>query len=333
MNRNSFAAVVLIAALVIGFSATGNAEEKTEILCTSPRGTFRIEEERARGEGRAADDWITTAWVVPAAEPAKRVRLGDPYDDSTGRSFHISPDEQWIFATVHVHSQMRGAILYRRKADLQFELVMADDMEGIYDGPEWKFPADDRPVTNGEPTGEIEASFCGAFQDFVAWSADSRRLLVEKRIHERTEKSPHEDIWYLHYFYYNLRSGMREHTDYLRTLNRTLRGNDAVTSHIRPASAEPLDPLPPEAQIRGRYEAADRQLNKMYNAVLEREKPEDREETQKYQRIWLEARDAGAKAFSATGSKAEQARRNLQYLADATESRVSELERHLQSLR
>jgi hypothetical protein len=297
---------------------------------TSPRGTFRIEEERGRDEGRAADVWITTAWIVPASEPTKRVRLGDTYDDSTGRSFHISPDEQWVFATVHIHSQLGGAILYRRKADLQFHLVMADDMEGIYDGPEWKFPANDKPASDRKQGGESDESLSsyGGYQGFIAWSADSARLLVVDVDRERSQKRQ-ERIHHLHYFYCNLRRGTLEHTDYLRTLDCTLRGDDAIKNYVWPASAEPLDPLPPEAQIRGRYEAADRQLNKIYNAVLEREGPEERQKSKQYQRIWLKARDDGAEKFAATGSKAERPSRRLQYLADATQARVRDLEHQL----
>jgi hypothetical protein len=124
-------------------STTARPGEQPKVLCTSPNRTFRIEEERGRGTGKMEGAWITTAWIVPTTEPAKRVALGEPFDDTKGRTFFISPDERWICAAVHFHSQLDGVMLYRRKAGFQFELVTTDETEAVDHPPEWEFDSGD----------------------------------------------------------------------------------------------------------------------------------------------------------------------------------------------
>ena len=85
--------------------------------------------------------------------------------------------------------------------------------------------------------------------------------------------------------------------------------------------------------IRARHEASERRLKELSNSVTEQEKPERREDLQRYQRTWLARRDAGAQEFSMTGPKSERADRRLVYLADANEARLRELEYHLSTLR
>jgi lysozyme inhibitor LprI len=150
---------------------------------------------------------------------------------------------------------------------------------------------------------------------------------VEKRIRGRNATG--ERVVSLDFFYFNLRRGKLEYTKYLRTLLRTFRDEEAE-KYVVPGFAEPLDPLRPEKEILARYEAAERRLDKRFGAVLQlKTSEEEKRQLRDYQRLWLKARDAGAEAFAATESKAEEARHKLQYLADATESRVSELERYL----
>jgi len=311
---------------LLGFAMTfAQAESEVEVddVTSSPRGTFRIEQQRRQGEGKMKGIFVTNAWILPTADPAKRERLGEPYDDSKGRSFFISPDEQWICATVHEHSQLQSVMLYQRKTGLQFECVATEDSEGGGADLGWKYDSQDEPPTDpGEATGRV-------YNHFVAWSSDSARLLVQKRIQEHDEKA-HEYFWSYDYFYFNLRSGKLQNTNYLRTLNRTFRGDNEVRNYVVPAFAEPVDPLPPEQQLGVRYQAAEGRLNKIFPLVMEREKSEqDKQKRRDYQRLWLDARDKGAEAFAVMGSKAERQRRRLQYIADATEARVRELEHDL----
>jgi uncharacterized protein YecT (DUF1311 family) len=164
---------------------------------------------------------------------------------------------------------------------------------------------------------------------FVCWSADSARLLVEKRIPGRNATG--ERVVSRDFFYFNLRRGKLEHTKYLRTLSRTFRSEEAE-KHVVPGFAEPLDPLQPEKEILARYEAAERRLNKSFPAVMELQtSQEEKREYRNYQRLWLKARDSGAEAFAALGSKEQLRCRKLQYLADATENRAQQLEEYLEN--
>jgi Lysozyme inhibitor LprI len=311
---------------LLGFAMTfAQAESEVEVedVTSSPRGTFRIEQQRQEGEGKWQGTFVTNAWIIPTADPPKRVQLGEPYDDSKGRYFFISPDEQWICATVHEHSQLQSVMLYRRKTGLQFECVATEDSEGGGADLSWKYNSQDEPPTNpGEATGRV-------YNHFVAWSADSARLLVQKRVEEHDEKT-HENFWSYHYFYFNLRSGKLEDTNYLRTLDRTFRGDNELRKYVVPAFAEPVDPLPTEKQLGARYQAAEGRLNEIFPSVMEREKSkENKQERRDYERLWLKARDKGAEAVAGMGPKAERQRRRLAYMADVTEARVRELEHDL----
>jgi hypothetical protein len=73
MNRNCLASVVLVAALLAGLSGIGAAEEKTEVLYTSPNGAFRIEFSPAEGPG--TEEATGDVWVVSAKDPTQRAKL------------------------------------------------------------------------------------------------------------------------------------------------------------------------------------------------------------------------------------------------------------------
>lgn len=306
--------------IVLMVLGNGFVHAESNVLLTSPRGTFRIEEESRRVGAEKDFQFSDTDWIVATADSAQRVRL-DEHDDTQSHGFSISPDEQWIYASVHNGSGMAGAKVFRRKTGLQFEKVMDDR-------PIWKFF--EKEALAGKPRPR---DWDVAMVGFVSWSADSGRILLSLRAGERVRG--HGPIgYYGWYLYYNLRRGRLELSDYLRTLNRHApkpRADDMLKERP-PAIVESLDPLPPPAQIRVRYEAADRRLNELYKAVMEREKPEGGEELQKDERTWLQLRGAGAEEFAAAGPKSERPGRRLQYLTDVTESRVEELESHLKSL-
>jgi hypothetical protein len=80
--------------VTLAFSiAHAESDASVENVTRSPLGTFHIEEQAG------------AAWIVPTAEPAKRVALGDTMGMGP---FFISPDEQWICAKLHSHSQLDG---------------------------------------------------------------------------------------------------------------------------------------------------------------------------------------------------------------------------------
>ena len=309
--------------------AFANAETDVQIenVTNSPRETFRIEREGKRDN---KGSWATTFWITPAADPHQRVRLDETLDDPNDWNFFISPDEQWICTTVHEHSQLQSLRLYQCKTGLQFDRVATIDEE--QEGDRWHFDKDDRFAQKGDQ----EANETGrVYNHFVAWSSDSARLLVERRSQLEAKKDG-KYLWRRDYFYLNLRRGKFEHTQYLVTLNRAFRQYDPEQKKdvAVPSFAEPLDALPPEKELRDRYDAAERRLNKVYPAYLtqaddEIQSPNEKRDRVRYQQLWLKARESGAESLAAMGSKAERQRRKLLYLADATENIAHELEDYL----
>lgn len=317
-----FAAIVLCVTL-----AYAQSDVQTESVTTSPSGTFRIERQGKRDDKGSS---TSTFWITGAADPNQRARLDETLDDPSDWHFFISPDEQWICATVHEHSQLLSLRLYQRKTGFQFELVATEKEEE--EDNQWHFEKNDR---NGSK-GDVEADETGrVYNYFIAWSSDSARLLVERRSQLEAKKDG-ENLWRRDYFYFNLRRGKLEHTQYLFTLNRAFRRYDSEQKNdvAVPSFAEPLDALPPEKELRDRYDAAERRLNKVYPAYLtqadgEIQNPNEKRDRLRYQQLWLKARESRAESFAATGSKAECQRRKLLYLADATENRAHELEDYL----
>lgn len=319
-----------IATVVVGLRvAFGYAGPDTQIqnVANSPRGTFRIEREAKREDkGNSA----TTFWISLAADPNQRVRLDETSDDPNNWHFFISPDEQWICTTVHEHSQLNSLKLYQRKTGLQFDRVATMDEEEEGDG--WHFDKDDRFALKGDQqtneTGRV-------YDYFVAWSSDSTRLLVERRSQLEARKDG-RNLWRRDYLYFNLPKGQLEHTQYLLTLNRAFREYDPEQKKdvAVPDFAEPLAALQPEKELRDRYDAAERRLNKVYPTYLtqadsETQNPNEKQDRIRYQQHWLKARESGAVSFSNMGSKAEHERRKLLYLADATDNKAHELEDYL----
>ena len=235
LRRTALGTIVLGSCVAFAYAET---DVHIESVTTSPRGTFRIEQERKWDSGMQVG--TITAWIIPAADSGQRVRLDEPFDDTKGRHFFISPDEQSICATVHQHSQLQSLMLYRRENGLQFKLVATEDEEGGDGHHLWDFDKNDR----FGPKADLEANETGrVYNYFVAWSSDSARLLVERRSQLEAKKDG-EHAWRRHYFYFNLRRAKLEHTQYLRALNRAVRNYDAARKeYVVPAFAEPLDAL------------------------------------------------------------------------------------------
>jgi uncharacterized protein YecT (DUF1311 family) len=318
-----------IAMTIVGLCVTcgyAGSDPQIENVANSPRGAFRIEREEKRD---TKGNSTTTFWISPAADPNQRVRLDDTSDDGNAWHFFISPDEQWICATIHEHSQLNSLRLYQRKTGFQFDRVSA--MEEQEEGDGWHFDKDDRFALKGDQetneTGRV-------YNFFVAWSSDSARLLVQRRSQLEAKKDG-KYLWRRDHFYFNLRQGKLEHTRYLLGVNRAFRQYDPEQKKDTvPDFAEPLDALPPEKELRGRYDAAEQRLNKVYPVYLkqaddETQNPNEKRDRLRYQQLWLKARESGADSFAAMGSKGERQRRKLLYLTDATENKAHELEDYL----
>ena len=288
MSRNSFTAVVSIASLLINFSATGAAEEKPEVLYTSPTGAIRIE--------RDGED----AWLISTKDPTQRAKMPplegiSPVDDE----FHFSPNDEWIFGLRHGGSCLRdGDLLHRLVPD-------KIDMFESFNEAAWK-----NAVKLGAFKRDFSAEGFCAMTEFVSWSFDSARLLIELRGGE-DKREMHEG-----YVYFNLRTKNFEVSSYLRKLNKT-------KSNVL-ACAEPVDPLPDEAELKTKFDALDQQLNKRYAEVLAKTVKDRVSLVREAQRTWIKHRDDGAKFYVSLFPAAEKERRRLQFLCDVTAARIQQ---------
>jgi uncharacterized protein YecT (DUF1311 family) len=299
MNRNSFTAVVSIASLIIGCSATGNAEEKAEILYTSPSGAFRIEQigqAFSGGEGESTGD----IWVIPTKDPTQRAKLPkqsseSPLDDE----FRFSPNEEWIFATRYVGSGLRYGNVYHLASPLRIDMPTK--------GESFNDLAWENCVKLGALKNNYSAEGVYARTSFVCWSLDSARVLIELRGGEE-KRSMRAGL-----VYFNTRTKNFEVTNYLRKLNNT-------QAKVLPC-AEPVDPLPVEAELKRRLDALDQHLNKKYADVLASD-GEGVPLVREGQRKWIKHREEGVKLYVSPFPPAERERRRLQFLGDVIAARI-----------
>jgi len=286
MSRNSFTAVVSIASLLINFSATGAAEEKPEVLYTSPTGAIRIE--------RDGED----AWLISTKDPTQRAKMPplegiSPVDDE----FHFSPNDEWIFGLRHGGSCLRDGDLFHRLVPDKI------DMFESFNEAAWK-----NAVKLGAFKRDFSAEGFCAMTEFVSWSFDSARLLIELRGGE-DKREMHQG-----YVYFNVRTKNFEITDYLRKLNKT------KSKFL--ACAEPVDPLPNEAELKMKYDSLDRQLNEKYTQILAQADKDRIPVVREAQRDWIKHRDEGAKLYMSIFLAAEKERRRLQFFSDVTAARI-----------
>lgn len=273
------------ATLVIGFATCAAAEEKAEVLYASPNGAIRIE--------RDGED----AWLIYTKDPTQRAKMPplegtSPVDDE----YHSSPNDEWIFGLRHGGSCLRDGDLFHRLVPDKI------DMFESFNQAAWK-----NAVKLGAFKRDFSAEGFCAMTEFVSWSFDSARLLIELRGGE-DKREKHEG-----YVYFNLRTKNFEVTDYLRKLNKT-------KAKVL-AAAEPIDPLPKEAELKTRLDGLDQQLNKKYADVLA-QAGEGVPLVREAQRNWIKHRDEGAKVYVSLFPATEKERRRLQFLGDVTAARI-----------
>jgi hypothetical protein len=273
---------------------------------TSPKGTFRIETYERFDEDPTAGVH-EQQFVVSMADSKVREPLGEERQDQPATYF-ISPDEQWIFATVYYGSRMGGARLYQRKKDFKFERVM--DEKSI-----WKFFEQQALAGKKRPSGwGVE------IVDFIAWSPDSARVLFSLRRGNRVTGKGSFGYYGWH-AYYNVRSGKFELTDYLHALNRSahkLRPEDEEKEPAATALAEPLAELPPETELKKRAEEV---LNELLAKLNQKEQARAHNALD-----WIKTQEPGAKFYAKFGPKATAGRRYWQYMFDSAENRLKSLE-------
>jgi Lysozyme inhibitor LprI len=285
MSRNYLADMLTAATLVIGFATCAAAQEKAEVLYASPNGAIRIE--------RDGED----AWLIYTKDPTQRAKMPplegtSPVDDE----YHSSPNDEWIFGLRHGGSCLRDGDLFHRLVPDKI------DMFESFNQAAWK-----NAVKLGVFKRDFSAEGFCAMTEFVSWSFDSARLLIELRGGE-DKREKHEG-----YVYFNLSTKNFEVTDYLRKLNK-------MKAKVL-AAAEPIDPLPKEAELKTRLDGLDQQLNKKYADVLA-QAGEGVPLVREAQRNWIKHRDEGAKVYVSLFPATEKERRRLQFLGDVTAARI-----------
>lgn len=298
MKRSCLAGTGLLTWLVIGFSGIGIAEERTEILYTSHSGAFRIESSPA--EGSANEEATGDVWVVSTKDPTQRAKLPKQATDSpTDDEFHFSPNEEWLFGLRHVGSGLRYGNVYHVMTPLKIE----KPVNGEFNDVVWENCAKLGALKKDYSTAGVYA-----MTSFTAWSLDSGRLLIRLCGGEE-KRSMHCGL-----LYFNTRTKEFQLTDYLRKLNKTK--SEAL------ACAEPIDPLPSEPELKTKFEALDRQLNKRYSEIIQKADKDQVSNLREAQRTWIKHRDEGAKLYVSLFPATEKEQRRLQFLCDVTAARI-----------
>jgi uncharacterized protein YecT (DUF1311 family) len=298
MRQEHSAKIGLVVALLICGPATAKSENETEVLATSPSGAFRIE---SKFPDQSADDATADIWFISTKDPAQRAKLPKQSPDSpTDDEFHFSPNEKWLFASRHIGSGLRYGILYHLISPLRIEVV---GEPGSFNELAWK-----NCVKLGALKTDYGAMGFYAMTAFINWSLDSSRLLI--RLCGGEEKRN----MLCGFLYFNTRTNKFEVTDYSRKLNK------AKPEPL--ACAESTDPLPPEAELKQRFDTLDRELNKKYAEVLAKTDKDRVQSLRQGQRSWLKKRDAGEKFYLALFPQPEKERRRLQFLGDVTAARI-----------
>jgi uncharacterized protein YecT (DUF1311 family) len=298
MKRSGLAIAAVVVSLCLGWSTQARAEEQTEVLGTSPSGAFRVE---SRFPGSSAADETADIWLVWTKDPAQRAKLpkqsaDSPIDDE----FYFSPNEEWLFGLRHVGSGLRYGNIYHLRSPLQIEVV---GEPGAFNDLVWK-----EAVKLGALKEDHSAAGVYAMTAFGNWSLDSNRLLIRLCGGEK------KGSMLCGFLYFNARTNKFEVTDYSRKLSK------AKPELL--ACAEPIDPLPAEAELKKRFDALDQRLNKKYAEVLAETDKDRVSLIREAQRKWLKERDAGEKFYLQLFPAPEKASRRLQFLGDVTAARI-----------
>jgi uncharacterized protein YecT (DUF1311 family) len=298
MKRSRLATTALVVSLCLGWSTNARAEAQTEVLGTSPSGVFRIE---SKSLDQSTDDATADIWVVSTKDPAQRAKLPKQSADSpTDDEFYFSPNEEWLFGLRHVGSGLRYGNIYHLKSPLQIEAVGEPE---AFNDLVWK-----EAVKLGALKENYSAAGVYAMTAFGNWSLDSSRLMIRLCGGEK------KGSMLCGFLYFNTRTNKFEATDYSRKLSK------AKPELL--ACAEPIDPLPPDAELKKRFDTLDQQLNKKYAEVLAETDKDRVSLIREAQRKWLKERDASEKFYLQLFPAPEKASRRVQFLGDVTAARI-----------
>ena len=287
MKFRRFVLVVAVTILAL-WRQTGRSEENETAVFTSPSGAYRVE---ANGPD---------AFVISTKNPSQKVKVpGDPEALNPDDEFYFSPNDEWIFAERHGGSCLTDGDLYHRPDASKIDIVEN------FNELAWKNCGKLKVLKDYSAAGECAMTF------FVGWSTDSRRLLIGMLGGE--DRRDHHSG----YLYFNTGAKEFETSSYLKKLS-------AMKSATL-ACAEPSDPLPPEAELKARADAADKQLNDAYAAKVRKVGKDRGSNLRESQRAWVKARDAGLQIYLAAAPAAEREQRRLQFLGDVTIARIESL--------
>jgi hypothetical protein len=177
---------------------------------TGPGGSFKIES--VEGAQKPDSDEVDVSEFVVSTKDPQRKELLDEHPGTTHVSFHVSPNEKWIYESLSYGSRMNGAQLFKCGDGLKFEPLQRDFEEAVWEffGKEEKIEKSRVPYFAGDSHEGII--------DFVAWSRDSNRILLALRVGDFDGERQHGV--YLWYVYFNTRDGKFELTDRLRSANK-----------------------------------------------------------------------------------------------------------------
>jgi uncharacterized protein YecT (DUF1311 family) len=282
--------VVLVAVTALAWSQSGRSEENETSVFVSPSGAFRVE---ASG---------SDAFVISTKDSSQKIKVPMPggEDSSPDDEFYFSPNDEWIFGGRHVGSCLRDGDLYHRN-----DSAKIDSFENFSEQA-WKNCAKLKVLK----TDYASAGGC-AMTFFAGWSIDSRRLLIGM-LGGEDRRDMHSG-----YLYFNAGTKEFETSNYLKKLS-------TMKSAVLPC-AEPIDPLPSEAELKARADTADKQLNDAYSAKVQKVGKDGGSNLRDSQRAWVKARDAGLQIYLAAAPAAERERRKLQFLGDVTIARIESL--------
>jgi len=272
----------------------GTAEEQPEVLYTSPTGAFRVVQVSATPT--SDDESGRDFWIVSTRDKTRRTKLYSS-EITFPTALYSAPGERWLFVESHQGSCLQRGDLYRRKDDDTFEGAPS------FSERAWK----DAVKLGAFKTNYSAEGMC-AMIEFGCWSLDASRLLIVMLGGEDRRSTDQRHI------YFNTRTQHFELANYLRKLNKT-------KSEML-VCAEPVDPLPSEVELKTRFDALDRQLNKRYAEVIATSVKDRVPVVREAQRNWIKHRDEGAKFYVALFPPAEKERRRLQFLCDVTAARI-----------
>jgi hypothetical protein len=279
-------------------SSPPSPDPESEVLYKSPKGTYKI-------QTRRKDERV---WIVSLKNPSDAKVL--PNGTRIGMEASAPPDENWLFY---------AGELYRRGDGLNFV---------PFKGAHW---FQKNVVAYAVKRFHFSRPDIGASS--AQWSCDSGRLLVEI---SRTKEEEEEE----RYAYFNVRTNTFEETPYLQMVNATLTHVTGAARFEGYPSAqfsgggagkhmvftEPLDPLPPETDLRSRFEALDSRMNELHKKFLDSRPADAVDIVRESQQTWNSARAQAIKLYLPFAPKGDEERYRLQFLCDLTAEEVSQLD-------